>query len=81
MFLTNPGGKYSEYYHVANGKIEEWRGSVTCPRSHRECGRSEVQTQAVRPQSPISPPNTCLLWLMLPWGRGSPLLLLALMAA
>lgn len=31
-----------------------------------------VQAQAGRPQSPASAPNTCLSWLMLLWGRGSP---------
>lgn len=30
MFTTNPGDKYNYYYLFANGKVKDWRGSVTC---------------------------------------------------
>ena len=39
-------------------KIEEWRGSVTRPRSHSECTRAEIQTRAVTLQSLFFPPST-----------------------
>lgn len=86
MFTTNPGDKYSSYCRIANGKVEDWKGSVTCSRSHSEGGRSEIQTQAVRlcPEVALATGHLPVLatGLLLLWGRRKtpPLPFLVLMA-